>query len=89
MARIDDFRAFVANYQEACERGELEMASEETTRTWINQMLAVFGWDVRNTNHALQEVPLDVAERAALSEIGSKYPPRLYVNEWPSSLVFP
>ncbi len=71
MARIDDFSAFVANYQEACERGELEMASEETTRTWINQMLAVFGWDVRNTNHALQEVPLDVAARAALSEISS------------------
>ena len=71
MARIEDFRAFVASYQEACERGELEMASEETTRTWINQMLAVFGWDVRNTNYVLQEVPLDITERAALNEIGS------------------
>jgi len=71
MARIEDFRAFVASYQEACKRGELEMASEETTRTWINQMLAVFGWDVRNTNHVLQEVPLEITERAALNEIGS------------------
>ena len=35
MARIEDFKAFVASYKEACERGELEMASEETTRTWI------------------------------------------------------
>ncbi len=46
MARIEDFKAFVASYQEACGRGELGMASEETTRTWINQMLAVVGWDV-------------------------------------------
>lgn len=71
MARIENFRAFVASYQEACERGELEMASEETTRTWINQMLAIFGWDVKNTNHVLQEVPLEIMERAALNEIGS------------------
>lgn len=71
MARIEDFKAFVASYQEACERGELDMASEETIRTWINQMLAVFGWDVRNTNHVLQEVPLEIMERAALNEIGS------------------
>lgn len=71
MARIDDFKIFVASYQEACRRGELEMASEETTRTWINQMLAVFDWDVRNTNHVLQEVPLETAERTALNEIGS------------------
>lgn len=71
MARIDEFRAFVASYQEACKSGDLEMASEETMRAWINQMLAVFGWDVRNTNHVLQEVSLEIAERATLNEIGS------------------
>ena len=71
MARIDDFRAFITNYQEACKRGELDMASEETIRAWINQMLAVFGWNVRNTNHVLQEVQLETLERVALSGIGS------------------
>ena len=71
MARTDDFRVFVANYQKACKRGELDMASEETTRTWINQMLAVFGWNVRNTNHVLQEVQLEPSERVTLSGIGS------------------
>jgi type I restriction-modification system DNA methylase subunit len=71
MARIDDFRAFVASYQEACVHGELNMASEETMRTWINQMLAVFGWYVWSTNNVLQEVPLEIAERVALNEIGS------------------
>lgn len=71
MARIDDFRAFIINYQEACKHGELDMASEETIRAWINQMLAVFGWNVRNTNHVLQEVQLETLERGALSGIGS------------------
>ena len=71
MARFEDFRAFVASYQEACERGELTKASEETMRTWINQMLALFGWNVRNTNHVLQEVPLDITERTTLNKIGS------------------
>lgn len=71
MGRIDDFKVFVASYQEACNREELETASEETIRTWINQMLAVFGWDVKNTNQVLQEIPLKIAERAALNEIGS------------------
>lgn len=71
MARIDKFRAFVASYQEACKHGDLGMASEETMRTWINQMLAVFGWDVKNTNHVLQEVSLESAARATLNEIGS------------------
>lgn len=71
MSRIENFSTFITSYQQACERGELNNASEETTRTWINQMLDIFGWDVRNTNYVLQEVSLDVSERAALSEIGS------------------
>lgn len=71
MARIDDFKSLIAAYQEACLRGELDMASEETIRTWINQMLAIFGWDVRNTNLVLQEVSLGITERTALCEIGS------------------
>ena len=71
MARIDEFRAFVTSYQEACKSGDLGMASEETMRAWINQMLAVFGWDVRNTSHVLQEVSLEIEERATLNEIGS------------------
>lgn len=71
MARIEEFSAFVTSYQEACVRRELEMASEETIRTWINQMLTVFGWNVRNTNHVLQEIPLETIERTALNDIGS------------------
>lgn len=70
--RFEHFKEFVASYQGACSRGELNMASEETTRAWINQMLAVFGWDVRNTNQVLQEVSLTRQERSTLNEIGSR-----------------
>ena len=68
---IDDFKTLVTNYQNACKHGELDMASEETIRTWINQMLAVFGWEVKSTNQILQEVSLEIAERSALNKIGS------------------
>ena len=28
--------------------------SEETIRTWLNEFLGLFGWDVQNTNQDLQ-----------------------------------
>lgn len=71
MARIDDFKLFVARYRTACSQGELDGASEETIRTWINQMLDIFGWDVKNTNHVQQEIPLEPSERQSLNKIGS------------------
>ncbi|MGN0028292.1 MAG: Eco57I restriction-modification methylase domain-containing protein [Marinilabiliaceae bacterium] len=71
MARIDDFKQFVARYQSACAQGDLNGASEETIRAWINQMLGIFGWDVKNTSHVQQEIPLEPTERQSLNEIGS------------------
>ena len=32
--------------------------SEETIRTWLNEFLSIFGWDVQNTNQVLQEYTL-------------------------------
>ena len=29
--------------------------SEETIRTWLNEFLLIFGWDVQNTTQVLQE----------------------------------
>lgn len=29
--------------------------SEETIRTWLNELLAIFGWDIQNTAQVLQE----------------------------------
>lgn len=34
-------------------------------------MLDIFGWDVKNTNHVQQEIPLEITERQSLNKIGS------------------
>ena len=51
--------------------GSLNNASEETIRGWINEMLSIFGWDVRNTRQILQERTLEKQERKLLKSIGS------------------
>lgn len=32
-----------------------ENVSEETIRTWLNEFLGLFGWDVKNTHEVIQE----------------------------------
>ena len=45
--------------------------SEETIRTWLNELLGIFGWDVQNTNQILQERFLRGTQRQRLQEIHS------------------
>jgi type I site-specific restriction endonuclease len=40
-------------------------------RTWIDELLSLFGWDVQNTQQVLTEHTLNPAERAKLHGIGS------------------
>ncbi len=47
--------------------------SEETVRTWLNDLLGVFGWDVRNVSHVWQETVLDERERRRLASINSTH----------------
>jgi len=47
--------------------------TEETIRTWLNEFLAIFGWNVQNTNYVLQEHVLKGEERARLDEINSPH----------------
>ena len=47
--------------------------SEETIRTWINEFLLIFGWDVRDTNQVLQERVLHGAQQQRLQEINSPH----------------
>lgn len=47
--------------------------SEETIRTWLNELLLVFGWDVQNTNHVLQERVLQGTYSNRLREIHSPH----------------
>ncbi|MFT5662038.1 MAG: hypothetical protein ACI9TV_002686 [Sulfurimonas sp.] len=35
------------------DQGRLDLSSEETMRTWINELLSIFGWDVKDTSQIL------------------------------------
>ena len=47
--------------------------SEETVRTWINELLSIFGWNVQNTTEVLQEHVLRGEHRARLDEVNSPH----------------
>lgn len=55
---IDRLALLVERYQTAKAKGQLAGASEATMRTWIDELLSVFGWDVHNTHHVLTEQTL-------------------------------
>ncbi len=69
--RISDLQALIVRYQKAKDNGQLQNASEATMRTWIDELLSLFGWDVQNTQQVLTEHTLNSTERARLREIGS------------------
>ena len=47
--------------------------SEETVRSWLNDLLGVFGWDVRNVCQVWQESVLDERDRRRLADINSTH----------------
>ena len=53
--RQELFTELVQRYLQFKEEGRLDLTSEETIRTWLNEMLAIFGWDVQDTSQVLQE----------------------------------
>ena len=53
------------------EQGRLDVSSEETIRSWINEFLLIFDWDVMDTSQVLQEKVLSKKEKERLAAIGS------------------
>jgi hypothetical protein len=72
-SRKEILQGLIEKYQLFKEQGRLDLSSEETMRTWINELLAIFNWDVRDTSQILQEKVLSKAEKERLVEIGSTY----------------
>ena len=62
----------IAEYNKFKKQGKLDLTSEETIRTWLNELLEIFDWDVRDTSQILQEKVLSKAEKERLKEIGSQ-----------------
>ncbi len=67
----ESLRLLVERFQQAKANGGLDLSSEATMRAWIDELLALFGWDVQNTHQVLTEHTLGKQERKKLHEIGS------------------
>lgn len=71
MSAINNLHNLVNRFLKAKTDGSLEGASEATMRTWIDELLSVFGWNVQDTHQVLTERTLDKEERQKLKAIGS------------------
>jgi hypothetical protein len=69
--RKNKLEELVNEYKRFKEEGKLDLTSEETIRTWLNNLLELFGWDVRDTSQILQEKVLSKIEKERLKEIDS------------------
>lgn len=67
------FIELVNRYNQYKLEGRLDLTSEETIRTWLNEMLSIFGWDVQDTSQILQEKTLTKAEKERLKIIDSTH----------------
>jgi len=61
----------VQKYQIFKREGRLNLSSEETIRTWVNELLSIFDWNVMDTSQILQEKVLSKVEKERLNEIYS------------------
>ena len=63
----------ISRYNETLRKEKHENVSEETVRTWINEFLGLFGWNVQDTNQILQERTLSGAPQQRLRKINSPH----------------
>lgn len=66
-------QALVERYNQTTRLEAKENVSEETIRTWLNEFLCLFGWDVQNTHEVLQERCLRGVAGERLREIRSPH----------------
>jgi len=71
LSRKEQVEKLVQQYINFKDEGKLDLSSEETIRTWINELLAIFGWDVKDTSAVLQEKILSKGEKAKVHAINS------------------
>ena len=72
----------ISRYNETLRVSDRNKITEETIRTWLNDFLSIFGWDVKNTNQVLQEKILSDESKKRLQAIKSPHnkPDYILVN---------
>lgn len=69
--RKEQLKQLIEKYHVFKREGRLDLSSEETMRTWINEFLLIFDWNVMDTSQILQEKVLSIEERERLEDINS------------------
>jgi len=67
------FEILIQKYNSSVRVQDRKNISEETIRTWLNEMLAIFGWNVQDTSQVLQERVLDDGLKQKLKSIHSTH----------------
>ena len=62
--------------------GLYNQVREETIRVWLNEMLSIFGWNIKDTSFVLQEFILRGEERRRLHDINSTHLRPDYILIW-------
>lgn len=66
-------KELIKRYNSSIRISDRKDISEETIRTWLNEMLEIFGWNVQNTSQILQERVLDDDLKKKLKSIDSTH----------------
>lgn len=66
-------RELIERYKKTVKGKDRKKISEETIRTWLNEFLAIFGWNVQNTSQVLQERVLSDQQIEKLAQIKSSH----------------
>ena len=73
LSRKEKLEKLINKYTKYKKEGRLDLSSEETIRVWINELLAIFNWDVKDTSQILQEKILSKEEKEKLKKIDSTF----------------
>lgn len=71
--RYELLKDLIVKYYAYKRKADESDISEETVRTWINEFLRIFGWNVQDTNQVLQEKIVDESKKSRLEDIDSTH----------------
>lgn len=73
MERKDQLKRLTDEFHEMKEKGNLDQSSEATARTWIEELLKIFGWNTKNPFEIDQEYHLTSSAKKNLKKIESTH----------------
>lgn len=69
----EQLKALIEKYIQYKKEKKTKELSEESTRSWINEFLEIFDWDVLNIQQVQQEKIVDDSQKDKLDEINSSH----------------